>query len=131
MGILLMTKILMLIYITGQHSKSQLYTHIQIHVCQFHHSKTLHPWRYHHSTRSYNPIGDMIGSCPPEDWRNPPVMDMYNQITRKMANKHNITVIDTNEIVGITWDRSEDWCHIKDISGDLESWYMLYRLYDE
>jgi hypothetical protein len=81
------------------------------------------------SNISYNPIGDMIGTCPPADWRSPPVIDMYNQITKRLCEKFNIPLIDTNDIIGIMWDRALYWCHFDDISGDMEALYILDRVF--
>jgi hypothetical protein len=71
----------------------------------------------------------MIGTCPPADWRSPPVIDMYNQITKRLCEKFNIPLIDTNDIIGIMWDRALYWCHFDDISGDMEALYILDRVF--
>jgi len=79
---------------------------------------------------SYNPIGNIIGSCPPLDWRNPPFIDQYNQITKRLCEKFNIPLIDTNDIVGVTWDRAPDWCHYNDTSGTAEATYLLRKIFE-
>jgi len=83
---------------------------------------------YFRSTH-YNPIGYEIGSCPPTNWRSPPVIDMYNQITKRVCNKFKIPLIETNDIIGIMWDRAADWCHYEDVSSDMEILYILDRLF--
>jgi hypothetical protein len=45
-----------------------------------------------------------------------------------VCEKFNITLIDTN-IIGIMWDLAADWCHYKDISGEMEAMYILYRMF--
>lgn len=78
---------------------------------------------------SYNPISYRIGSCPALDWRNPPMIDMYRQISKRVCAKHNIPLIETNDIIGIMWDRAVDWCHYLDISRDMELTYILNRIF--
>ncbi len=78
---------------------------------------------------SYNPIGQFIGGCPARDWRNPPVIDMYRQISKRLCAKYNIPLIETNDIIGIMWDRAADWCHYLDISRDMELTYILNRIF--
>ena len=78
---------------------------------------------------SYDPIGFRHGSCPPKDWRNPPVIDMYNQIMKRLCNMYNITFIGTDDIIGVTWDRARDWNHYNDTSGLVEAEYMLFKLF--
>ena len=50
----------------------------------------------------------MEGACPPTDWRSPPVIDMYNQITKRLCEKFKIPLIETNDIIGIMWDGARD-----------------------
>ena len=78
---------------------------------------------------SYNPISDTISSCPPKDWRNPPVIDMYNQVTKRVCNKFKIPLIETNDIIGIMWDRAGDWSHYYDVSSDVEVLHILDRIF--
>lgn len=79
----------------------------------------------------YNPLGNLIGACPVQDWRNPPVVDMYNQIIRLSAAKFNITLIDTAYITGIMWDGAPDWCHFRNTAGEMEARYILGRIFSE
>ena len=82
------------------------------------------------TTFSYNPIGaDMEGACPPTDWRSPPVIDMYNQITKRLCEKFKIPLIETNDIFGIMWDRASDWRHYWDLSSEMETMYILDRVF--
>lgn len=81
--------------------------------------------------QSYNPLGDLKTTCPPSgDFRNPPVIDMYNNITRSLCSQFNISFIDTNDIIGIMWDRAPDWCHYTDVSGKIEAEYILAKIYE-
>ena len=66
--------------------------------------------------------------CPSQDWRNPPTIDSYNQITKKICKELNVRLIDTSFIMSIMWDRAEDWCHYKDESTTMESLYVLDRI---
>ena len=70
-----------------------------------------------------------MSSCPPGDWRSPPVIDMYNQVTKRVCNKFKIPLIETNDIIGIMWDRAADFCHYKDVSSDMEVLYILDRIF--
>jgi hypothetical protein len=55
----------------------------------------------------YNPLGDMITACPPTDWRNPTVMEAYNQVLREVCPRY----LDSGFITGPVWDAAPDWCH--------------------
>eukprot|EP00980_Cylindrotheca_fusiformis_P004175 scaffold909_cov135-Cylindrotheca_fusiformis.AAC.32 len=80
---------------------------------------------------SYNPLGDLKTLCPPKkDWRTPPIVDMLDKITRDLCEKLDITFIDTDHIIGIMWDRAEDWCHYRDTSGKIEAEYYLKRMFE-
>lgn len=77
----------------------------------------------------YNALGDVKTSCPPQDWRSPPVIDTYNDIIRNLSSSMNISYIDTNFIVGPLWDISEDFCHYRlDKVASAEALYMLSRM---
>jgi hypothetical protein len=78
---------------------------------------------------SYNPIGNKISSCPPKDWRSPPVIDMYNRITKRLCDRFGMTWINTNDIMGVMWDRARDWCHYDDVSSDMEARYLLGMIF--
>jgi hypothetical protein len=77
----------------------------------------------------YNALGDVKTTCPPEDWRSPPVIDTYNDIIKNLSSSMNISFIDTNFIVGPLWDISTDFCHYRlDKVASAEALYMLGRL---
>jgi len=77
----------------------------------------------------YNALGDVKTTCPPEDWRSPPVIDTYNEIIKNLSSSMNISFIDTNFIVGPLWDISADFCHYRlDKVASAEALYMLGRL---
>ena len=80
------------------------------------------------SSSSTNPLGMRHGSCPSEDWRNPPNIDMYSQVTRKVAKEFNMPFLDTNFIIGTLWDSGKDWCHYNDFVIDVEKVYILDRM---
>lgn len=74
----------------------------------------------------------MKTTCPPsKDFRNPPVIDYYNNITKSLCRQFNIPLIETNDIIGIMWDRAKDWCHYDDISGIFEAEYILAKIYQD
>lgn len=77
----------------------------------------------------YNPLGNKISQCPPRDWRNPAVVDMYNRVSKHECEKFNMTFLDTNDIMGIMWDRASDWCHYRDISSEMEARYFLHTIF--
>lgn len=74
---------------------------------------------------SYNPMGDVYSSCPPRDWRYPPVIEGYNRIIEELCKKNDITYINTDGIVGPMWDSADDWCHLTRRVGMAEAFYML------
>lgn len=76
----------------------------------------------------YNPLGDLKTTCPPKDWRSPPVIDMYNDIIRNLTEEMNVPYIGTNFIIGPMWDSAKDICHYKDETGRVEALYMLDQL---
>jgi hypothetical protein len=76
----------------------------------------------------YNPIGDMIGECPPTDWRSPPVIDGYNRILKRVSKKFSVQFIDTNAIIGPVWDSAPDWCHYRNEPGVNDALYIASRV---
>ena len=76
---------------------------------------------------SYNGLGERWISCPPQDWRSPNVVDMYNVIIEEVCKKFSVPFIDTQSITGIMWERAADWCHYRDISGEMEAVYFLQK----
>ena len=57
------------------------------------------------------------------------MIDMYNKITKKLCQKYGIPLIETNDIVGVTWDRAKDYNHYDDISGETEAAYILNQIF--
>jgi len=86
--------------------------------------KTKVIWRSMH----YNPLGDKISSCPPQDWRSPPVVDAYNNVLRNKLAKGSsrLMFVDTTFIIGPMWDSAKDWCHYVGKVGKAEAKYFLH-----
>ena len=82
---------------------------------------------------NYNPLGGLIGACPPTDWRSPAVIDGYNAAIRHVVEElhnhtamnntisggggkgganHVVQFVDTDFLVGPMWDAASDWCHL-------------------
>jgi len=79
----------------------------------------------------HNPIGDLIGACPPTDWRSPTVIDNYNFIIEELVLKLNssrVVYLDTTFITKPLWDSSRDWCHLTPKVSSVESLYIAYAL---
>lgn len=77
----------------------------------------------------YNALGDVKTTCPPQDWRSPPIVEGYNEIISQLCSSMNVSYIDTSSIVGPLWDISEDFCHYKnDKVARAEALYMLSRI---
>lgn len=82
----------------------------------------------------YNPLGDSISHCPPGDKRTPAVIDGYNEILRNLARKHNVTFIDTGDIMDPMWDAAPDYCHYTKWEARMEAFYIVQeflRMADE
>jgi hypothetical protein len=60
----------------------------------------------------YSALGEKVSACPPQDWRNPKVVDEYNAILKRLTAQFNVPYIDTNSIVSPMWDHSGDWNHL-------------------
>jgi len=76
----------------------------------------------------YNPLGDVKNTCPPRDWRSPPVIDGYNEISRGLAQKHNITYLDTGSLMDPMWDSAVDYCHYRGLEGSTEALFLLKKV---
>ena len=77
----------------------------------------------------YNSLGDIKLTCPPQDWRHPPVIDRYNVIIRNLTRAFNISFIDTSQIISPMWDSAGDYCHYRnDKVSSAEALYVLGRL---
>eukprot|EP00804_Cyclotella_cryptica_P028088 CCRYP_016153-RA/>CCRYP_016153-RA protein AED:0.05 eAED:0.05 QI:1321/1/1/1/0/0/2/123/99 len=77
----------------------------------------------------YNALFEDMHACPPRDWRNPNVVDMYDRITQQLCEEFDVPFIDANDITGVMWDRHADWAHFKDVSGELEALYLLHHIF--
>ena len=77
----------------------------------------------------YNPLGDIKTQCPPQDHRSPPVIDGYNEIVQSLARKHNITYIDTGDVMDPMWDSAGDYCHYRGLEGRTEALYILQEIF--
>jgi hypothetical protein len=78
---------------------------------------------------NYNPLGGVIASCPPGDWRSPMVIDGYNAILRRLAAEFRLPYIDAStHIVGPMWDSAADWCHYRNEVGDQIARYIVARV---
>ena len=76
----------------------------------------------------YNALGDSKNTCPARDWRSPPVIDGYNEISRSLAQKHNITYLDTGSLMDPMWDSSGDFCHYEGLEGRTEALFLLKKV---
>ncbi|GFH48980.1 hypothetical protein CTEN210_05460 [Chaetoceros tenuissimus] len=76
----------------------------------------------------YNPLGDIKNTCPPTDWRSPSVIDGYNEITRFLTKKHNITFIESGSVIDAMWDSAEDFCHYSGKEGRTEALFFLQKI---
>jgi len=75
-----------------------------------------------------NPLGFMIASCPPTDWRNPEVIRIYNQILSQISIELGIKFLNTESIITPMWDSAPDWCHYKNSAGLTETLYLLHKI---
>ena len=76
----------------------------------------------------YNPLGDAISHCPPGDNRSPVVIDGYNEILRNLARKHNVSFIDTGDMMDSMWDAAPDYCHYTKLEARMEAFYIVQEL---
>jgi len=81
------------------------------HAQLFHLLKTWNRWNVGIISTNVNPLGGLINSCPPEDWRNPLVTEAYNRVHEALARKFNILYVDNSDIIMPLWDAARDWCH--------------------
>jgi hypothetical protein len=78
--------------------------------------------------RNYNPLGDVISQCPPGDRRSPVVIDEYNEILRNLARKHNVSFIDTGDMMDPMWDAASDYCHYTNLEARMEAFYIIQEI---
>lgn len=72
----------------------------------------------------YNSLSYKTSTCPPQDWRNPLVIDGYNSVIKAVTRELNISFLDTNFLVGPVWDAAPDFCHLNDKTSDAEMLYI-------
>lgn len=79
----------------------------------------------------YNALGNRMTACPPDEWRNPFVVDGYNLIAKQLASESmgKVKFIDTNFIIGPMWDSPEDWCHFKNEAGRQDALFLLAKTF--
>lgn len=77
----------------------------------------------------YAPLNFRTLACPPQDWRNPQVIEAYNRALRRLAVKFGVRYIDTNDIIGPVWDSSSDWNHFLGEAGKIEATYVAGTVY--
>ena len=80
----------------------------------------------------YNALGDLKTTCPPQDWRSPPVIETYNDIIQDLVrgrSDENLSYLDTTIVSGPLWDIQKDYSHFRnDKVARAEALYVLYRL---
>ena len=79
----------------------------------------------------YNPLGDVKLSCPPQDLRSPPFIDMYNSISKDICKATGqCKFVDTNAaVIGPMWDSAPDLCHYSN-PAKIEVLYALCAIYE-
>eukprot|EP01032_Pedospumella_encystans_P022655 gene22655-25664_t len=60
---------------------------------------------------NYTPLTAQQITCPPTDYRTPPVIDMYNSVIRRLAHELSVEYIDVTPVMGPMWDSALDWSH--------------------
>ena len=74
----------------------------------------------------HNPLGNLKTTCPPEDWRYPATVDMYNEIHRNLTAELGVPFLDTPDIIGSMWDSAHDFCHYRnDETSRAEALFVL------
>jgi len=58
-----------------------------------------------------NALGFRHTRCPAYDFRNPPVVMMYNDILSRLCAEHNVPFIDMRPVQTPLWDIALDWSH--------------------
>ena len=75
-----------------------------------------------------NPLNHRNSACPPDDWRNPEVIRIYNQLLARLCKELNVTLLDTSDIIQPFWDTAEDWCHYANSVGKAEAHFIAHIL---
>ena len=99
---------------------------------------------------NYNPLGGLIGACPPMDWRLPTMIDGYNAAIQHVVKElhdetamnsssssggggkgsanHVVQFVDTNFLVDPMWDAASDWCHLDPPLALLQGVYIIQKV---
>ena len=62
-------------------------------------------------TMNHMPLIRDALSCPPIDWRTPPIIDEANRIMITVGEQLGVPVLDNTDIIAPMWDHARDWCH--------------------
>ena len=57
------------------------------------------------------PLNCDVTTCPPTDWRSPPMIDEFNRLARRAAAAHRLPIIDSASVVEPMWDAASDYKH--------------------
>lgn len=74
------------------------------------------------------PIRSDTATCPPIDWRTPPVIDGYNSILSSLTKEYDIEYLDTRFLMEPMWDSCEDWNHYLGKAGRNEALYIIGKI---
>lgn len=77
----------------------------------------------------YNPLGHLINTCPPEDWRNPLVIDGYNAVLQQASRAMGVPFLDTNFLAAPIWDAAPDWYHLDEATSIKEVLYLTASVF--
>ena len=62
-------------------------------------------------TMNHMPLIRDALSCPPIDWRTPPIIDEANRIMITVGEQLGVPVLDNTDIIAPMWDQARDWFH--------------------
>lgn len=57
------------------------------------------------------PLNCDVTTCPPTDWRSPPMIDAFNALVYRTAAQIGAPIIHTSRLVGPMWDSAGDYKH--------------------
>lgn len=57
------------------------------------------------------PLNCDVTTCPPTDWRSPPMIDEFNRLVHRTAKAYDLHVIDSAPVVEPMWDAASDYKH--------------------
>lgn len=77
---------------------------------------------------NYTPLMAHQTQCPPTDFRYPPLIDMYNDVLRRLCKELSVDYVDLSHIMGPVWDSAEDWYHpsLKVYTAEIK--WILHRI---